>query len=140
MKKQFSPKWISSKQPRKQRKYRAHAPLHLRQNMLSSHLEKSLRVQYKRRAMPICVGDEVAVTAGEFKKKHGKVSKVNLKSLKIYVEGVSRKKISGQEIQVALDPSNVVITKLKTDDKKRLKVLRRKTAEVQPKEVRETKK
>lgn len=128
MKKQFSPAWLQSKQPRKQRKYRYNAPLHLRQKMLSAHLDKALHSEYKRRSMRIAAGDEVVVVRGEHQKKRGKVSEVNLKKLKIYVDGVTRKKISGQDVQIALDPSNVVITKLDMDDKKRLKAVRRKGA------------
>ena len=126
MKTHFSPAWLQSKQPRKQRKYRYNAPLHLRQKMLSAHLDKALRREHKRRSMRIAAGDEVVVVRGEHRKRRGKVSEVDLKKLKIYIDGVTRKKISGQESKIAIDPSNVVITKLDMDDKKRLKAVRRK--------------
>ena len=35
MKKEFSKNWKASKQPRKQRKYRANAPLHLKRKMIN---------------------------------------------------------------------------------------------------------
>jgi len=128
MNKQFSPSWKRSTQRRKQRKYRANAPLHLRQKMLSSHLSKQLRAEVKKRAVPIRTGDEVVVTTGEFRKKRGKVTEVDTKKIKIFVEGVSRKKVSGQETNIPIDPSNVVITKLNMEDKKRIKMTRRKHA------------
>ena len=121
MKKEFSNKWISSKQPRKQRKYRYNAPLHLRHEMLSAHLDKQLRKDYKRRSVPLKTGDEVKVMRGSYKGKEGKISKVDMKKLKIYMDNIKKKKVSGQEVEVALDPSNVKIIKLNLDDPKRFK-------------------
>jgi large subunit ribosomal protein L24 len=138
MKQTFSPKWISSKQPRKQRKYRYNAPMHIRQKLVAAHLDKALRREYKRRSLPLRTGDEVVVVTGEHRKKRGKVTEVDLKKLKILVDGVVRKKVSGQEIQVPLDPSNVVITKLDMTDKKRLKVMRRKGVRVEEKKESKT--
>ena len=126
MKKNYSPKWVSSKQPRKQRKYRAHAPLHRRQAMASAHLDKALRKEMKKRSAQVRVGDEVVIMCGTFRKKGGKVSVVDLKKLKIQIEGVKTKKISGQEVPVFIDPSNVMITKLNTDDKFRIKIGKKK--------------
>lgn len=126
MKKKFSAKWISSKQPRKQRKYRYHAPLHLRQKMVAIHLDKSLRAQYKRRSMSARKGDEVMIMRGDFNKRKGTISRIDLSTLKVYIEGMKTKKVSGQEVEVAFDPSNLKITNLNLDDKKRMKVLKRK--------------
>lgn len=126
MKKSFSKHWISSKQPRKQRKYRYNAPLHLRQKMISVHLDKALRKMYKKRSIPVRTGDEVIIMRGEFRKERGKVTKVDMKKLKIYIDSAKRKKVSGQEVEASIDPSNAMITKLNADDKKRQKFLRRK--------------
>src|SRR3989338_176397 len=46
MKNKFSTKWKESKQPRKQRKYRANAPLHLRKKFVNVNLSKELRKKY----------------------------------------------------------------------------------------------
>ena len=121
MKNSWSRHWSSSKQPRKQRKYRANAPLHVRQRLLAAHLSKDLRNEYKRRSLSVRTGDEVTVKRGEFVGKSGRIVEVNLHDLKIFVDGVKRKMASGQEKNAALDPSNVVVTKLNMDDKKRLK-------------------
>jgi large subunit ribosomal protein L24 len=126
MKKKYSSKWISSKQPRKQRKYRANAPLHVRQKMASSHLAKDLRGQYKRRSAPIRKGDEVRVMSGEPKGKYGKVERVDLKSMRVFVENIKARKANGQEMPVAIDPSNILILKIGSDDKKRFASLGRK--------------
>ena len=49
MKKKYSNSWKGSKQPRKQRKYRANAPLHTRHKMASANLSKELRKKYSKR-------------------------------------------------------------------------------------------
>ncbi|MBI4174950.1 MAG: 50S ribosomal protein L24 [Candidatus Aenigmarchaeota archaeon] len=124
--KEFSIKWKSSTQPRKQRKYRYNAPTHVRRALVSAHLEKSLRKEYGKRSLPVRKGDEVRVMTGEFRGVRGKVSRVDLKSLKIYVENAKVKKVSGQEVEAPIDPSNVMITKLEFEDKKRRKFIARK--------------
>lgn len=118
--KKWSSKWKSSKNPKKQRKYRYNAPLHVKHKLLSVHLSEELRKKYKKRSLPIRKGDEVIVLRGKYKKKTGKVSKVDLKKLKVYVEGITRKRVAGTEIQVPLEPSNLMIISLQ-EDKKRFK-------------------
>jgi large subunit ribosomal protein L24 len=125
MKKSWSKEWNSSKQPRKQRKWRANAPLHVRQKLVSAHLGKELRTEWKRRSAPLRKGDEVKVMRGEFAGKSGKVARVDLKESKIFIEGVKRKKVSGQEVDVAIEPSNVIAIRLNVDDKERVKSLRK---------------
>ncbi|MBU5678658.1 MAG: 50S ribosomal protein L24 [Candidatus Aenigmatarchaeota archaeon] len=129
MRKKFSRKWISSKQPRKQRKYRYNAPLHIRHKLVSAHLSKKLREEYKRRAIPIRKGDKVRIMRGKYKGMQGSVIKVDLKKLKVYVDCAKRKKASGQEVHVPLDPSNLEIIELNLEDKKRLKRLKKKKEE-----------
>ena len=125
MKQKFSRHWVRSTQPRKQRKYRINAPLHVRQKLISAHLDKPLRQKHGNRALPCRKGDEVVVMRGSFRGRRGIVSRVSLKRLSVYVEGIKRKKASGQETEAALEPSNLKITKLYADDKKR-KIFRKK--------------
>ncbi len=127
MKKSYSSRWKSSRQPRKQRKYRHNAPLHKRQKMVSAHLAKDLRKQYKRRAMPLRKGDEVKVMKGQHRGSYGKIEKIDLKRLKVNIENVKTKKTSGEEVAVTIDPSNLLITKLELGDKKRFAATKRKT-------------
>jgi len=125
MRKKFSVKWKASKQPRKQRKYRFNAPLHLRQKMVSANLDRLLRKQYKKRSMPVRKGDEVTIMRGKFTKRRGTVTKVDLSKCRIFVDKLKIKKISGQEVEFSINPSNVKITKLNLDDKERIKILNR---------------
>ena len=61
MKKKFSTAWNASKQPRKQRKYRANAPLHTKYKFLGVHLSKELREKHGVRSMAVITGHKVKV-------------------------------------------------------------------------------
>ena len=126
MKKKFSVKWKASKQPRKQRKYRHNASLHIRRKMMSVNLSKELRKKYGMRNFPAVKDDLVKVLIGEFKDKTGKVSIVNLKKLKITIDGIYRTKKDGTKIPVKFDPSKLQIKELNLEDKKRKETLERK--------------
>ena len=126
MKKKFSRMWISSKQPRKQRKYRYNAPMHRRQKMLGAHISKELRKEIKKRSMSLRTNDEVKIMRGEFAKLVGKVTEIDLKKMKVFTDVAKRKKANGHEVSVPLDPSNLMITKINLDDRMRKKIISRK--------------
>jgi len=119
MKKEFSTAWNSSTQPRKQRKYLANAPLHLRKKFVSVNLSKDLRAKHSKRNVPVKKGDTVKIMRGKYAKKQGKVTKVNLKTSKIIIEGIQVKKQDGSNVNVGLRPSNLQIVELNLEDKKR---------------------
>ncbi len=129
MKKQFSSKWTGSKQRRKQRKYRANAPLHLRHKMIAGNLSKELRQKYGKRSFPVRKGDKVKIMIGKFKKKTGKINEVDLKNSRVSIEGMQRQKRDGTKINVYFAPSNLQIQELSLDDKKREESLKGKNAE-----------
>jgi len=116
---------IRSSLPRKKRKFLYTAPLHARRKMMAAHLSKDLRTKYQTRSFPLRKGDEVEIQRGKFKKKKGKISAVNYKKYRVYVEGVTRKRTAGTEVQVAIHPSKVRILNLDLSDKKRLKSMER---------------
>jgi len=121
MKKIFSTKWKASKQPRKQRKYAAKAPLHLKRKQLSVNLSKKLRTKNSKRNIVVRKGDVVRILRGKFKKKEGKVLEVNYQNLKVMVENIQKKKLDGSKVNVPMRPSNLQIIELNLDDKKRIK-------------------
>jgi large subunit ribosomal protein L24 len=127
MKRKFSRSWVSSTQLRKQRKFRLNAPLHVRQKLMGCRLEKKLAESLKSRSLPVRKGDRVMIMRGSFKKLPGEVTEVNLKKLAVYVDCAKRKKSSGQEISVPIDPSNLMIIEIRKDDKKRQKAIERKS-------------
>ncbi len=97
---------------------------------MSAHLSKELREKYKRRSLPVRKGDEVEIMRGEFKKKRGKVLRVDLKKYKVYVEGITRKRTDGTERLVPIHPSNLMIVNLNLQDKRRVKILERKSEKI----------
>lgn len=121
MKKHFSKHWKSSRKPRKQIKYLANAPLHLKRKFMSANLSKELRKRYGKRSLPVRKGDVVKIMRGKFKKKTGKISVVNAKKIKIEIEGMQIKKQDGSKANVKFNPQFLQITELNLEDRKRNK-------------------
>ena len=119
----FSKTWKSSPKPRKQRKYLAEAPKHLKSKMLMAHLSEELAKKYNKRNARVRKGDRVKIMRGQFKKRTGKVAKVSLYSLRAYVEGIEFVKKDGSKVMYPMHPSNFMITELNLDDKERKKKL-----------------
>ncbi len=139
MKQEWSRRWVSSVQPRKQRKFRYNAPLHVRQGFVSANLSKSLRERFGKRSMPLRKGDEVEVMRGSFRGQRGSIDRIDLSKTKVYVDEIKVKKSDGSEVMRALQPSNLRIVKLNLDDKKRQAILDRasKPSEKKVKEKKE---
>ena len=112
MKNKFSTKWKSSKQPRRQRKYKANAPLHLRKKFVRANLSKELREKQGKRNMQLKKNDVVKIKRGKFKGREGKVLEIKLKTLGIVVEGMQVKKQDGSKANVKLQASNLQIIEL----------------------------
>ncbi|MBR9682325.1 MAG: 50S ribosomal protein L24 [Candidatus Aenigmarchaeota archaeon] len=116
---------MKSAKPNKQRKARYQAPLHGKRKLLGAHLAKNLREQWNKRSITLRKGDEVKVMRGKFAGENGKISKIDLKRTKIYIDSIKRKKVSGEEVHIPLSPSNILITNPVMDDPKRKKVVQR---------------
>ena len=119
MKKNWSKTWNSSTQPRKQRKYRFKAPLHVKQKFMTVSLSQELRKKTGTRNAIVRVGDKVKVLRGQFRKKTGKVMETDLKKSKVVVEGIEQIKKDGSKATYPLNPTNLMITELNLEDKKR---------------------
>ena len=117
--KSFSKEWVGSKNPKKQRKYRTNAPLHVRKDFMNVHLSKELREKYGRRSVVLRVGDKIKVLRGQFKKKEGKVERIDRNNEKIFVTGVDMVKKDGTKVLKPIRPSNMLIVDLELGDKKR---------------------
>lgn len=118
MKHTFKSSWKKSTQVRKQRKYRANAPKHIKGKFLSAPLAKDLREKHNTRSLRVRAGDEVEVLRGSFKGDSGKVERVDAKHAKIYVSGIERVSPSGSKNMVAIAASNVRIISLEEDTKR----------------------
>jgi len=126
MKTKWSKTWKSSKQPRKQRKYRANAPLHIRNKMMRAPLSKELQKKYKIGNITARVGDRIKVQKGKYKGKLGKITRRDLKNYKIFLKEAEVQKKDGTSYPYPISPSNVIILELNLDDKIRKAKLEKK--------------
>jgi large subunit ribosomal protein L24 len=120
MKSIFSLSWLTSTKPRKQRKFRLNAPLHIKGKFLTSPLSKELKEKYSVKNIRVRKGDKVKILRGQFKGKIGAVDKVFTSKSKIFVTGAELTKKDGSKVAYKIDPSKVVIVDLNLSDKKRL--------------------
>jgi len=88
-----------------------------------SPLSKELRERYHTRRTVARKDDTVKIVRGEFKGIEGKVTKVIPQDGRLTVDGVNKEKIAGGTAPVPIHASNVVITSLSLNDKKRKKQL-----------------
>lgn len=117
--KTFSKTWNSSVKPNKQRKFRFNAPLHIKGNFLNAHLSKELRTKYNTRSLRVRKGDKVKIMRGQFKKQEGKIEEVDTKKSIVYVAKIEHTKRDGTKARYPLQPSNLLIVEVNTDDKRR---------------------
>jgi len=116
---------LKTRQPRKQRKIFFNLPLHLRWHLMNAPLSPELRRELGIKRLPIRKGDVVRIMRGDWKGHEGKVVEVDLKRVRIHVEGVTLKKADGTEVFYPIHPSNVMIVKLGEVDEVRRKIIER---------------
>ncbi len=119
-----------SRQPRKQRKALYNAPLHLRRKLMTAPLSKELRDKYGIKRIPVRKGDEVRIVRGSYSGMTGKVNRVDLAKMRIYIDGVTREKADGTPVFVPIHPSKVEIIKLDLSDTRRKEVIERRKGTV----------
>ncbi|MDR0309672.1 MAG: 50S ribosomal protein L24 [Candidatus Methanoplasma sp.] len=119
---------MASSKSRVQRKTQANAPSHSKRKMLSAHLSSELRDRYGVRAARLCKGDTVAVVRGEedVRGTEGKVLEVFTKTGRVSVEGVTINQADGTATVRPVHASNLIITKLNTEDQWRMDSLSKK--------------
>ncbi len=108
-----------SKQPRKQRKQQAEAPLHERHSQVRATLSADLREQYGQRSVRVNEGDTVEVMRGDFAGEEESVIRVDMKDAVVHVEDVTLETADGEEVPRPLDASNLRVTDLDLSDDER---------------------
>jgi large subunit ribosomal protein L24 len=133
---------MKTTKPGKQRKKMHQAPLNERYKRFSASLSSKLRGSHGTSSVPVRSGDTVMIMRGDRRGSEGKVTRVDRKNYKIFIEGIDREKVDGTKILVPIHPSKVMITRLNLDDKWRKKILERKgvAEEAEIEEVHEEKK
>jgi large subunit ribosomal protein L24 len=129
-----------TKNPGKQRKMLFNAPAHIRHKLMAAPLSPELLAQRGVKTLPVRKGDTVRIVRGDHKGFEGKVSRVDLKHFRVYLEGLTREKVDGTAVFVALHPSKVMIRSLSLDDKVRKAVLDRKKPIIKKKAEKAAKK
>lgn len=117
---------MKSSKPKKQRIAQKEAPLHLKRKMLGARLSPELQKKHNKKTVIVIKGDKVTVMVGQFKGKTGKIEDINTKNSKVRVNGVEFQKKDGTKVRMPIHASNLMITELKLDDKKRQEILKRK--------------
>jgi large subunit ribosomal protein L24 len=120
------------KNPGKQRKRLFNAPAHIRHKLMSAPLSRELTASKGAKTLPVRKGDTILIKRGDNKGFEGKVSRVDLKAFRIYVEGLTREKVDGTNIFLPIHPSKVEIRNLNLDDKWRKNILERKKVVEKP--------
>ena len=116
----------SVKDPGKQRSRLFNAPAHIRHKLMSAHLSPDLVKSHGVRTLPVRKGDTVRIMRGDHYGFEGKISRVDLKNFRIFLEGLTREKVDGTVIFVAVHPSKVLLKNLNLDDKWRKRTIQRK--------------
>jgi large subunit ribosomal protein L24 len=100
------------------------APLHIRYKLFSAPLSPSLKASHNVGSLPVRSGDTVRIMRGDRKGLEGKVTRVDRKKYRVFVEGVTREKVDGTTAFVPIHPSKVMLTSLNLDDKWRRESLK----------------
>lgn len=120
-----------------------HIPKHKIDKMLGAYLADELREQYKKKTVRVIKGDSIMVMRGEYQGRGGKVEEVNTEHGTLHIEGMQREKIRGGQVKVPIHASNVKITALHLEDKRRaekLQGVKPEAAEMKEVEKKEVKK
>ena len=108
-----------TRQPRKQRKQAAEAPLHERHSDVRATLSADLREEYGQRNVRVNEGDTVEVLRGDHAGKEEDVVNVDLRDGVVHVEAVTQETADGEEVPRPLDASNLRVTGLDLSDERR---------------------
>jgi len=117
---------MKTTKPGKQRKRLYQAPLNKRYRRFSAPLSSKLKESHSTNSVPLRNGDTVMIMRGDSKGSEGKITQIDRKKYRIFVEGATREKVDGTKTPVPIHPSKVMITRLNLDDKWRKKILERK--------------
>jgi large subunit ribosomal protein L24 len=112
--------------PGKQRKMLYAAPQHVRQKFMAAPLSAELIASKGVKSLPVRKGDTIQIARGDNKGFEGKISRIDLKRYRIFIEGLTREKVDGTNIFISVHPSKVFIKKLSLDDRWRKAIVERK--------------
>jgi large subunit ribosomal protein L24 len=109
-----------SKKPSKERKHQYTMPMHKAAKAVAAHLDEKLAKELGKRSIGVRKGDTVRIMRGGFAKREGKISSVDRKARKVFIEKMVKKKSNGQEWEVPIDASNLLVIDIDKTDRKRI--------------------
>ena len=119
-----------TKQPSKKRKQLYTAPLHRKRKILTAPLASALVEKEGIKKLVIRKGDTVRIRKGSFKGIEGEVSKVDYKSMRLTIEGVTFEKSDGSAQHFPVRAANCEIINLKNmRDQRRKAIVNRRLPE-----------
>ncbi|UNQ74204.1 50S ribosomal protein L24 [Infirmifilum sp. NZ] len=117
---------VVSSKPTKVRKREVYnAPLHVRSKRIVAPLSKDLREKLGIKRIRVRRGDRVLIVRGSFKGHEGRVTGVDVKRERIFVEGAVLRKADGTEVPYPIHPSKVLVVELDLSDKRRKELVER---------------
>ncbi|KAL7561240.1 hypothetical protein ACA910_004161 [Epithemia clementina (nom. ined.)] len=116
----FNPAVTASRRKNRKAHFSSHSEA--RRRLMSANLSKELQARHGVRSMPIRKDDEVMITRGFYKAREGKVIACFRKKFVVHIERITRDKVNGGQVPVGIQPSNLVITKLKLDKDRKAKL------------------
>lgn len=112
----YNPKVTSSR--RKNHKAHFNAPSSV--CLMSALLSMDLRMKYNIHSILIHKDDKVQNICGTFKGHEGNMVLVYCRKWVIHIDRITREKVNGSTVNVGIDPSTVIVTKLRLDKDKKL--------------------
>ena len=93
--------------------------MHERKSLLKCQLDEFLQEEYGLRSLVVKKGDLVKVMRGQFRDTEGKVTSVNYKKVRVFLESATITKADGKEAPLPIHPSNLMLVKLELDDERK---------------------
>ena len=93
---------------------------------MAAPLSPELIASKGAKSLPVRKGDTIQIVRGDRKGFEGKISRLDLKRYRIFIEGLTREKVDGTNIFISVHPSKVVLKKLNLDDRWRKAIIERK--------------
>jgi len=116
---------VSSKPTKVRKREVYNAPLHVRSKRIVAPLSKDLREKLGIKRIRVRRGDRVLIVRGSFKGHEGRVTRVDVKRERIFVEGAVLRKADGTEVPYPIHPSKVLVVELDLSDKRRKELVER---------------
>lgn len=93
--------------------------------MLKCKLDEFLQEEHGIKTLVVKKGDLVKIMRGQFRDTEAKVTRVDYKDIRVYLDSAVVTKADGKEAPVPVHPSNLMIVKLELDDERK-KIIERK--------------